>query len=352
MLDIHGFIGKHLLKRSILSYLLYPVGQLYAAFQAYRRRQLSTKQYHAPCKIISIGNIVSGGSGKTPLTIALVKMLADSGIRVAVSHRGYKGKFENSPRIISNSAKLLYPADVAGDEAYLIASSLPGIPVVVGRRRKDAIRLLLKSYPSTQVVVMDDAFQHIRVARDLDIICFSAESGIGNGFVLPAGYLRESLRALNNNCLAVVYRMQGNSETSSWESKLNTENIFHSHATLRDCVDCHGEHFPFESLHGKRIVLVSGIANPQGFEENIRKLGISFATHHVYPDHHHFADAGLTQTILSDLPDVILCTQKDIMKLAVYPELAPRLRALVLAYQLDDYSTFRKRVLDVINAGK
>ncbi len=348
MMDIHGFLRKNLLQRSLLSYALYPLGELYAAIQATRRNHLAKSSYHAPCKVISIGNIVSGGSGKTPLTIALVKMLSASGIRVAVSHRGYKGKFEHSPRIISNSQKVLYPADVAGDEAHLIASSLPGIPVVVGRKRKDAIRLLLKSYPNTQVVVMDDAFQHARVARDLDIVCFAAETGIGNGFVLPAGYLRESLSALHLDCLAVVYRMQTNQLPNPWEQMLNTQNIFHSYATYQDCVDYTGEHFPLQSLISKRIVLVSGIANPSSFENVAKQLGLGYIHHYTFPDHYHFADANLPNTLLSEQPDIVLCTQKDIMKLALHPLLAPRLRALVLGYQFEDETGFLKMVLSKV----
>ena len=345
-LNLHRLIQAHLLKRSPLSYLLYPLGKLYGAYQSLRRRYLFPRPYHAPCKVISIGNIVSGGSGKTPLTIAIARLLSEQGIRVAVSHRGYKGKFENHPHLISDSKSLLYPADVAGDEAWLIASSLPGIPVVVGSKRKDAIRLLLKSYPATQVIIMDDAFQHLKVFRDLDIVSFSTESGIGNGFVLPAGYLRESLNALTDKCIAVVYRMQQTHTPKAWEALIQakTPHVYHSYATATECMDARGNPFAIDSLKGKRLVLVSGIAHPKSFEKTVKELGLKYIKHNIYPDHYSFDDENITPKLLHEHPDIILCTQKDIMKLARHPELAPRLKALVLSYQFDEQEEFHHQI--------
>ncbi|MDD2230260.1 MAG: tetraacyldisaccharide 4'-kinase [Candidatus Cloacimonetes bacterium] len=349
--NLHCLIQTHLLKRSPLSYLLYPLGRVYSAYQALRRRRLYPRPYHAPCKVISIGNIVSGGSGKTPLTIAIARLLSAQGLRVAVSHRGYKGKFENNPHLISDSKSLLFPADVAGDEAYLIASSLPGIPVVVGRKRKDAIRLLLQSYPNTQVLIMDDSFQHLKVFRDLDIVSFSTESGIGNGFVLPAGYLRESLDTISDKCVAVVYRRQQANKPQAWETALHakTPYVFHSYATASECVDTQGNPFAIDTLKGKRLVLVSGIAHPKSFQKTVKELGLSFIKHYMFPDHHGFDDEELVSELLHELPDIILCTQKDIMKLARHPELAPRLRALVLGYHFDEEQDFQDLITTTLS---
>ncbi|MDZ4183268.1 MAG: tetraacyldisaccharide 4'-kinase, partial [Candidatus Cloacimonadaceae bacterium] len=111
----HRFINQHLLKRSGLSYLLSPLSYLFAIIQTRRRKLLRKGSYRPPCAVISIGNITSGGSGKTPLTIHLAKALAEKGFKVAVSHRGYKGAFEHSPHLISDESSLLYPPNQCGD---------------------------------------------------------------------------------------------------------------------------------------------------------------------------------------------------------------------------------------------
>lgn len=331
----------------MVSLFLYPLGMLYAYGQALRRRYLYQKPYHAPCKVISIGNIVSGGSGKTPLTIALARLLRDNGLRVGISHRGYKGEFENSPHLISDATGLLYPVQSTGDEAYLIASSLPGIPVVAGRKRAVAIAMLLQSYPATQVIIMDDAFQHLRVFRDVDILSFAAETGLGNGFVLPSGYLRESLSALSSSNLAVVYRSGHSKGKQDWEDDLakRVECVIHSHSTASDCIDPQGFRHPVHSLTGKRLVLVSGIAHPSSFEATVKELRLDFSRHFAYPDHYAFAKVDDCENWLHEIPDIILCTQKDLMKLARYPEISSRLRALVLDYHFDEPQKLQELIL-------
>lgn len=352
-MNTHSLIRKHLLQRSLLSYALYPFGCLYATIQKLRRRYFYPKPYRTSCKVISIGNIVSGGSGKTPLTIALARMLSSRGIRIVVSHRGYKGKFEHSPQLISDARSVLYSAELAGDEAHLIASSLPGIPVVVGRKRKEAIKLALKAYPNTQLIIMDDGFQHIAVARDLDIVSFSAETGIGNGFVLPSGYLREGIDALNSNCLAVIYRMQEDAKERHWEKAIaaRVAAVIHSYASPENCIDHLGNCFPIDTLQNKRLVLVSGIAHPGSFAKTVKKLGLRYAKHYIYPDHYAFDTPDVAERLLHEQPELILCTQKDIMKLAAHPTLAPRLRALVLGYHFTDAPAFINLVLDSIQLG-
>jgi tetraacyldisaccharide 4'-kinase len=348
--NAHKLIQAHLLKRSKLSFALYPLGKLYASVQAMRRRNANRKQFHAPCHVISIGNIVSGGSGKTPLTIALVRLLQANGLRVAVSHRGYKGEFEHKPHLISDNSGVLYPPETAGDEAYLIAASLPGIPVVVGRNRSEAITLLLKSYPATQVIIMDDAFQHLKVYRDLDIVTFAVETGLGNGFVLPAGYLREGLEALNKKNLAVIYS-KGHASRPDWEDELaqRVNKVVHSYSTVTECVDPSGFKHPVQSLVGKRLVLVSGIAHPASFEATIKGIGISFSRHFAFPDHYAFNKPDEFESWLREIPDVILCTQKDLMKLARYPEIAPRLQAVVLDYHFEEPDAVFNLVMEYLS---
>ena len=333
-MNLHKLIQTHLLQRSWLSYTLFPVGFLYGGWQRHRRAKWEKKAWEAPCRVISIGNIVSGGSGKTPLTIALAKLLQVSGYQVGISHRGYKGAFETSAMLISEDGRILYPAWQCGDEAYLIASALPSVPVVVGRNRTAAIKLLLRKHPQLDYVIMDDALQHVKVKRQLDIVSFSAITGIGNGFVIPAGYLREPLLSLNPKSLAVIYHPSDRIIEPDWVTRLHSRkiNVTHSFATVQNCCDAIGNSYSIESLKGKRLILVSGIAHPDSFEQSVRDMGLSFGRHFRFPDHYSFADPKLSDELCLEQPDTILCTQKDLMKLAAHDRLKPRLRALVLDY--------------------
>jgi len=334
-MNLHKLIQTHLMQRSWLSYTLYPLGFMYARVQKHRRRKWQNKAWEAPCKVISVGNLVSGGSEKSPLTIALAKLLQEAGYRVGISHRGYKGEFENSAMLINEAGKILYTAWQCGDEAYMIATSLPSLPVVVGRNRIAAIKLLLRKHPHLDFVIMDDALQHVMVKRQLDIVSFSAINGIGNGFVLPAGYLREPLASLGAQSLAVVYHQDSCASEPVWVETLRRHgiNIIHSYSTPHSCCDACGNSYPLDSLREKRLILVSGIAHPDSFEQCVRKLGLGYGRHFRYPDHYSFTDSKLSEELCLEQPDTILCTQKDLMKLAVHERLKPRLRALVLDYE-------------------
>ncbi|MBC8384473.1 MAG: tetraacyldisaccharide 4'-kinase, partial [Candidatus Cloacimonetes bacterium] len=149
-MKLQNFIEKHLYHRSLISYLLYPISLKYGFFQWLRRKvyeHFPSLSYQSKIKIISVGNIVSGGSGKTPFTIFLAKHLSEKGYNIAVSHRGYKGKFENRNKLISDENVVLDFAKEAGDEAFLLAQKLEHIPVIVGKNRQLSIKILEKEAP-------------------------------------------------------------------------------------------------------------------------------------------------------------------------------------------------------------
>jgi tetraacyldisaccharide 4'-kinase len=157
-LTIQNFIANSLYKKSLISYLLFPFSLLNTGIQALRSSLFRKKDNSDEVKIISIGNIVSGGAGKTPTTIKTAQLLQKAGYSVAVSHRGYKGKFENNTTLISNNEGLFDFAKDAGDETYLIAESLRGTPVIAGRNRREAIRILKEKF-DLDYIILDDSFQ-------------------------------------------------------------------------------------------------------------------------------------------------------------------------------------------------
>ena len=153
-MKLQKFINKNLYKRSIISIILYPISLLYASLQIFFRNlyyKKILKSFKSRIKIISIGNIVSGGSGKTPFTIFLAKYLTEKGKKVAISHRGYKGDYEHSVTLISDFQDVFPYAKHSGDESFLIALKSPKIPVISGSNRKLAIKILEKTYHNNKI---------------------------------------------------------------------------------------------------------------------------------------------------------------------------------------------------------
>lgn len=311
------FIAQHLYKRSLISYLLFPLSLIYGFLQRFRRIIYSNSKYQfkSKIKVISIGNIVSGGSGKTTFTIYLARYLKARGMRVAVSLRGYKGAFESSVELISDRLRINKQAAVAGDEATLLSEKLSGIPVVVGKNRKKAIRLLEDRFPDLDYIILDDSFQHLKVFHDLDILVFHAIGGCGNGFILPAGILRESLSSISQADL-VIYN--GSHNIPDWLKNQKIPVLTGKYKT--DSIrDLSGNRCNIDDLKNHNIALMSAIGLPDSFEQTVKESGITFKKHIRLPDHYHYEDLDKIEMILNSLEDeginTVLITEKDEVKL-------------------------------------
>jgi tetraacyldisaccharide 4'-kinase len=258
-----------------------------------------------------VGNIVSGGTGKTPVTIFLAKQLQKQGKKVAVSHRGYKGKFENENKLISDDLEVLDFAKDAGDETYLLASKLAGIPVIAGRDRKKSIQILEAKYPKLEYVILDDSFQHLKVQHDFDFVVFNAIGGIGNGFVLPAGILREPLSALK---YANYIVLNGKGESPLQIQKYNKP-ILKGEYKIKQFSDVNGKEIKPEG----KLALLSGIGLPQSFENTINETGLQFEKHFRFPDHYDFKNKEVIKQISTYVKqgkiNYVLTTEKDFAKL-------------------------------------
>lgn len=343
-MDIQTFIDKHLRKRSLLSYLLLAPSLLYASIQSLRRflyRKKLKKAYKSKLKVISIGNIVSGGAGKTPFTIYLCNLLESLGKKVVVSHRGYKGEYENKTVFISNKQQIFELALKAGDEPLLLAKKLPGIPIVVGRDRSQALKLIESEYPDTDYVILDDSFQHLRVEHDYDFVVFNSGFALGNGFVLPAGLLRESLKSLQY-VTAIIWNQLDESHIPLHLLNSGKEILKFNYQPI-GLYDSNDNQVDLAEVNKGRNALLSGIGYPQGFEKTARTYGLTYEMHFKLSDHFDFQDPNFRERINAAISkyklNSLVVTEKDYVKLQSLPSfsLPYYILKVKLSSQNDDY---------------
>ena len=175
-----------------------PFSSLYGLLMACRSslfRKGIFKQHRLEVPVISVGNLVLGGTGKTPLVDYIARLLLQYDRKPAILSRGYKGSARAPINIVSNTTNILLDAAEAGDEPRLLAEKLPGIPVITGKKRYTTGRFAIDSL-GADVLILDDGFQHMALKRDLDLVLFNSRTLLGNGRVLPGGELREPLSAL------------------------------------------------------------------------------------------------------------------------------------------------------------
>ncbi len=303
-----------------------------------------------PCPVISIGNITVGGTGKTPLVITLAKELMDRGISVAVMSRGYKGKGSTGPFVSDGKTVLLSPEE-SGDEPFQIAKALKGVPVLIGKDRFTNGQLALERF-GVRGLLLDDGYQHLQLHRDLNILLIDSQIGFGDHDLLPRGILREPLHHLHRAHLFILTKVERPEACRPLEKMLQelhpSSPIFHSHYETRGLTGPEGEREELPSLKGKKVLAVSGIANPQYFSFLLKKCGMEIVREMTFPDHHHFTPKDLIsiQENAKGL-DWIVTTEKDMVKLRNMRLGHAPLRALDIEMKIWEEEEFYKRAMEV-----
>jgi tetraacyldisaccharide 4'-kinase len=298
------------------AFVFLPLTLLYAAVAAARRflyRARILPSWKAPVPVIVVGNITVGGSGKTPLAIAIVEMLQRHGFNPGVVARGY-GRVpprEHDPRGVVRVYPDVATPELFGDEPVLIARR-SRVPVYISPDRPAAVRALLEAHPEVDVVVSDDGLQHYALARDIEIAVVDGERRFGNGLLLPSGPLREPVSRLSRVDAVVV-----NGETEPpvpgpriFPMRLGNER-FVAVASVQEKSPA-----DFElASRGARVMAIAGIGNPQRFFEHLAALGLRARTL-PFPDHHLYQP----QDLRLRGEDLVVMTEKDAVKCAAFAD--------------------------------
>lgn len=287
-------------RRGPLARLLWPLGRLVCAEAARRRRRASREE--PACPVIVVGNITVGGTGKTPVVMALVEALREAGYTPGVISRGFGVKVGIEPVDLVEAKE---PSS-CGDEPWLIYRRT-GAPVVVHPRRRQAADQLLARYPEVDVIVSDDGLQHHRLPRTLEWVVVDGRRGLGNGWCLPAGPLRESANVLSE--VDAVLINGGEPATMLPDLVSDGWRVDFAPSALVDAFD--DRELPVASLAGKAVLAVAGIGNPDRFFTMLEARG-ALVTRRALDDHAAPTPGQARAWMADDRP--VVMTQKDAVK--------------------------------------
>lgn len=299
-------------KANVTRAALWAASGLYQVAACYRRWQYDTGRrtiFRSDVPVISVGNLTTGGTGKTPVVADLCRRLRAEGKRVAIISRGY-GAGESG----------------VNDEALELEQRLPDVPHIQHPDRVAAAAIAVDELEA-EILVMDDGFQHRRLHRNLDLVVIDCRCPFGFGYLLPRGYLREPVSSLRRADAVILTRTD---QVSRDELETIETRVDQLHAGVPILKSVHrpsgllaydGQISGLSQLQGKRVAMVSGIGNPDAFAETLRNVGGTIVLRQDLPDHVDYdreIRQGLREAVAatSPSPDWVVCTQKDLVKLA------------------------------------
>lgn len=323
-----------------------PLSYLYAGIVksreiAYRRGILQTKRLDTP--VTAVGNITAGGAGKTPLAMWIAEFYARSGKHPVIISRGYKGIRDSDPMIVTDGEKIRATPREAGDEPYQMARLLKSIPVIVGADRYEAGLLAEKTF-HPGVIILDDAYQHIQLHRQLNILVIDGEkSGLDAG-ILPAGPLREPLSGIKRaGAIVVTHNDRIENRTALTENlKKYNENapLFfcrHRPDRLMNLKTCLPEKLAV--LQGMRTAAFAGIGRPESFKKTMEQVGANILYFKAFPDHYRY-DRKDVERLLEESKnagaDRVITTAKDAVRLLDFKELTDDISMLTVKLEFTD----------------
>ena len=295
------------------------------------------KPERAPLPVISVGNIVLGGSEKTPLVMNLISFLGKEGFKPALISRGYKGKWERKGGVLSDSKGIFGTWEESGDEPYMVAQNVPEAGIFIGKRR------LLSCQKAKDlgfdVALLDDGFQHRRLHRDLDIVLYDPEENIA---------LREPSSSLKRAHIILVKKSVEAKEKNRIKTTFSSAAVFEYSVFNRGFLRLSSEEkLPADAFNGKRALAFCGIARPERFYTLLKEAGMEIVFFFKFPDHHPYPLSSLEKIVYqySKLkPAVAVTTEKDAIKIASCDNALKHIPVYYLKIDLDLEEKFYERI--------
>ena len=334
-----------------------PVYALLMKIRAYCYRRGVFRQHRLPVPVISVGNLTLGGTGKTPVVQYIIDALLQNGHRPAIVSRGYGGTAKKAVNIVSDGTTLFLSAAEAGDEPRLHAERFPTVPVLTGTNRLFPCQYAIDSLHA-DVLVLDDGFQHLRIARDIDIVLFNGSTLLGNGHVFPGGELRESLGALQRADMFVCTGVTGcNGDAvqhffTSLHTTFPQTPLFQTTVKLKGIREMAHDQGVDPSDLPTPLLGLCGIAHPARFQRTLRECAITPSGFVALQDHKQYDQAlldSITEKAISSGAKGIITTEKDGVKLL---GLHSRLPIYLLSIAIEADPEFLPAVLRDLNAVK
>lgn len=306
----------------LVKLLLVPLSWVFGLGVAIRNRFYDRgwlRRYTPPVPlVISVGNIVAGGTGKTPMTLMLASAFYDR-YKIAILSRGYRSRAEkmDRPLVLSEGDGPIYPATYSGDESYMFSQRFPSAQVIVGGDRQMASRIAVKG--GAQIIFLDDGMQHRRLARDFDIVVVDVTDPFGQGYFLPRGFLREDVKSLSRASLVVLNSIQNAGQfhdVSKLIAKYTTAPVIGTQARVKGVKELTGQQGI--SLQGKKVGMFCGIAFPERFKRTLESEGAHIVAEFWLPDHDKPSEKDLVhfaKSCASKGAEALVCTEKDSVKL-------------------------------------
>jgi tetraacyldisaccharide 4'-kinase len=328
-----------------LHFLLHLGATLYTTGLHRHQHQAELRRRRLPAFVISVGNLVIGGTGKTPLTLWLSHHLRTLGRNPAILSRGYKRR-DASVAKVPSLGQSHREALRFGDEPALMARRAAPVPVWVGTDRWQSGSLALQT-DRVDTLILDDGFQHLRLERNLDLVLIDAHDPFGNGSLLPLGPLREPLAHLSRADAIVLTRAEDPEKTeetrakiAQWFPKKPVFSCIHRLTGLS--IGLEGQHLPLAPFQGREAIAFAGIARPESFFYLLRKAGIIVSRCFAFPDHHPYQAtdmAMLIEAMKESKAPFLITTEKDMVRLS------PEFQAFALATLVEidfllDYQAF------------
>lgn len=307
------------------------------------------RQEKLPVPVISVGNITVGGTGKTPTVIFIANLLKERGFRPAVLSRGYGGRAGADLRIVSDGNRILCGWREAGDEPILIAGASPGVPVLTGSRRLLPGREAVRRF-GADVLILDDAFQHRALCRNLDIVLADALCPWGNGFILPRGPLREKPEGLSRAHL--ILRTGSDGDPVDPLPKASGQPSFRGIRRPLGLVEAEtGRVLPLAELGGLKVCAFAGIGRPESFRQSLARLDAEIVSFRSFPDHHPYtrADIDALRLLARESGAArLVTTEKDAARLADHPDLLRELTLLRIGMEISPAEPFAELLFSAV----